>query len=76
MGFLLTDDDVLMLPIPLPRHNLEDAVRELGLSSSGPCDLACGVEPRLTAFPLQALSAPSGQSIRGTACLIKLCKII
>ena len=36
MGFVLTDDDVLMLPIPLPCHVLEDAVRELGLSSPGP----------------------------------------
>ena len=33
---MLTDDDVLVLPIPLPRHVLEDAVEELGLSSSGP----------------------------------------
>ena len=33
---MLTDDDGLVLPIPLRCHVLEDAVRELGLSSSGP----------------------------------------
>ena len=36
MGFVLTDDDVLVLPIPLPRHVLEDEIEELGLSLSGP----------------------------------------
>ena len=36
VGFVLTDDDVLVLPILLPRHVLEDAVGELRLSSSGP----------------------------------------
>ena len=36
MGFVLLDDDVLVLPIPLPCHVLEEAVEELGFSSSGP----------------------------------------
>ena len=35
VGFVLTDDDVLVLPIPLPYHVLEEAVEGLGFSSSG-----------------------------------------
>ena len=35
MGFVLTDDDVLVLPIPLPCHVLEEAVEKLVFSSSG-----------------------------------------
>ena len=48
MGFVLTDDDVLVLQILLPRHVLEDAVRELGLSSSG--SLRSGLRSRAPAF--------------------------
>ena len=48
MGFLLTDDNVLVLPIPLSRHVLEDAVRELGLSLSGP--LRPGLRNRAPAY--------------------------
>ena len=49
MGFVLTDDDVLVLPIPLPCHVLEEAVEELGFSSSGPLRPGLRSGPRLTA---------------------------
>ena len=55
VGFVLTGDDVLVLPIPLPCHVLEEAVEELGFSSSGP--LRPGLRSGPPAYGLSFLGA-------------------
>ena len=58
MGFVLTDDDVLVLSIPLPRHGLEDTVRGLGLSSPGPLWPGLRSGPPAYGFSLPGAAGP------------------